>query len=379
MMIALHGVHDGNIGSALMMQAAAEQRWASLSPHKMSVGYWAADYEFRAQLGLYQFAWSPRLKRFFHLPGRALPRKIRTKFGIVAEADVSGILDASGFALGDQWGLSKAKQYAWRFRRWRRQGKRVVMLPQAFGPFSDPRFHMPIHIVTESASLIFAREPASYEHLLSVLSAELHQKIQVAPDFTLTVCPQFLPGYASLHDRPCLIPNQRMLDRTDFETGKCYIEFFATALTRLQAAQCAPFLLLHEVCDRALAQRIVAHSDLDVPIVEEREPDIVKGIVGKCSFVVGSRYHGLVSALSQGVPAIGTSWSHKYEALFDEYGMRRFLISDREAYRAGAEMVGLFLDATQRAQISAQIRKHAQRVRSEVEQMWEAVAAAFSE
>ena len=36
---------------------------------------------------------------------------------------------------------------------------------------------------------------------------------------------------------------------------------------------------------------------------------VIKGMLGNCSFVISSRYHGLINALSQGVLCIATSWS----------------------------------------------------------------------
>ena len=51
---------------------------------------------------------------------------------------VSALVDASGFAFGDQWGPGPSRQMGRLFGSYARAGKPVVLLPQAFGPFQEP-------------------------------------------------------------------------------------------------------------------------------------------------------------------------------------------------------------------------------------------------
>src|SRR5690625_5772419 len=88
------------------------------------------------------------------------------------------------------------------------------------------------------------------------------------------------------------------------------------------------FVLIHSKKDDELINEI----GIDAPVINSDNPRVLKGIISKAKYIVGSRYHSIISSLSQNVPAIGTSWSHKYEELYKEYD-----ISRSEERRVGKE------------------------------------------
>ena len=80
-------------------------------------------------------------------------------------------------------------------------------------------------------------------------------------------------------------------------------------------------------------------------------PIALKGIIGKASILIGSRFHALVGALCQSVPVIATSWSHKYEALLTEYGVSEFLITPNSGRQELNSLIDRVADDKERSRI----------------------------
>jgi len=88
---------------------------------------------------------------------------------------------------------------------------------------------------------------------------------------------------------------------------------------------------------------------------------------GESRIAIGSRFHSLVGALSQGVPSIGTSWSHKYEMLFDEYGCPDMILpvpADAEAIRKRIKQ------ATGGADLRHRVEARSDDLKAETRSMW---------
>ena len=49
--------------------------------------------------------------------------------------------------------------------------------------------------------------------------------------------------------------------------------------------------------------------------------DMIKAIIGNCDYVISSRFHALIAALSQRIPALALGWTHKYLELMKEVGL----------------------------------------------------------
>lgn len=293
-------------------------------------------FEERRKAGLRSHVWTTNRRRD-RLPGgpallasagNVLPSSLRRRYELVSDRDVDVILDASGFAFSDQWGPAKAQKMARLCSRWKAAGKRVVLLPQAFGPFSTEPTRTATRAILRTADLVFARDESSYEALHAL--GDDASGIRLAPDFTNLLNPVPSSTAADLAGRACIIPNIRMLDKTGDDTSNAYLEFLVRLVRELVNNGHRPFLLIHEKTDRPLAEQVrdlaATRHGCDVEVVARSSALELKAIIGSCSLVVGSRFHALVSALSQSVPSIATGWSHKYLELFRDYGVEEYVV-----------------------------------------------------
>jgi colanic acid/amylovoran biosynthesis protein len=327
MNVEVCGVGFNNKGAELMLHAIVEELSRSCPDALLVMDPKVANYKDRAKVGLFQKPPRSEWKFGSWLIGIFWRMKIRERYGVILASQIDVVLDASGFALSDQMGIRPAERFARKVIIWKKAGKKIVLLPQAFGPFETSAMRDAFRTIADNVDLIFPRDRDSYDHVVNLIGEKSHIKLR--PDFTNLVKGKVPEYFDSGRKRACLIPNSQMIDKTSQIVGDTYIPFIAECIRFLAEAGLDPFLLVHETKkDGSLAREIRNRCGIPLDIVEELDPLYIKGIIGCSHLVIGSRFHGLVSALSQGVPAIASGWSHKYQLLYEEYGCPELLIAD---------------------------------------------------
>lgn len=297
-----------------------------------------------------------------------VPAKLRRRYGLVLDREVDVIIDAAGFAYSDQWGRARSLELARTTRRWRRQGTKVILMPQAFGPYTDPVIRSAIQKSVDNADLVCPRDSTSYRYLTSV-TGERHY-IRQYPDFT-NLIEGIAPEEADSEDRGvAIVPNYRMIDMTDAATSNSYVRFMIRCAKYLVELNAQPYVLVHEsIDDKRLADQISAACG-GIPVVKEDDPLKIKGILGASAAVVASRFHALVSALSQGVPSLATGWSHKYKELFDDYSFPEGVLLITEDFSNARAMLEKLVDNDTNQAISAQLLQRSEKLKALSEAMW---------
>jgi len=370
-----------NKGAELMLYAVLEKikqaypdAEFAMSP---SVSTGSASYLKRAELGFFQKAHLWRKGFQFGVFANFIPRKIRDMYGIVLDKEVDIVIDAAGFAYSDQWGGFSCSELVDSSKRWKKNRTKVILLPQAFGPYKSAYNRRAIKKVLDHADLVFAREKVSYDYLAEVVGER--PNLKMASDFTNLVegiVPECFDKEAS---RFCIVPNYRMIDKTSKQGSAAYLPFMIEVTRYTYEKGQKPFILVHEGAnDLMLAEKIRDAVSQDIQIIKETHPLKIKGILGASSGTVGSRFHGLVSALSQGTPALGTGWSHKYQMLFEDYGFPEGLLNVHMTKEEMHKTMDLILEENSKSKVIETLQKNSKRLKQESEKMWSEVMSVLN-
>ena len=374
LLVEIKGVQFRNKGAYLMLLACLDGL-KSLPDYQLVLSPGPnLPYPERARLGAWQkLAFRRKGIDLTGLIGK-LPGSIQqlfNRYGMVTERDVDIVLEASGFAYGDQWPLQFLQNTAREVKRFNAAGKPFIFMPQAFGPFASEQSKSAMRDIIQHARLIFVRDPVSLSHLQSCVSP-LPSNVVMTPDFTVGLTPlanhevpDVIKPYAAL------IPNSKVVSKynhADAEAMRAsYVGAFAAAAEKLTALGYQVVLVNHEGREDAeLCAEIAKLSPCG--LVQIEDPLAVKAFIGGAELVISSRFHGAVNALSQGVPCIATSWSHKYHAMMSDFAMADFCVEHLTA-ESLCQAVDLLLGT--KADILPQLAERAEHLKQRNKQMWQ--------
>jgi polysaccharide pyruvyl transferase WcaK-like protein len=391
LIIEIHGAGFVNKGAELMLRTVVAELSSRLPGFQPAIDPLYGPYDARCELGLHQLfpprshvgttRFSRRFRRqrlFAAVVGSRIFRRVvgasLADYGCAPLSHMQGLVDIAGYAYTDQWGARPTQDLAELTQYYKSGGRPVILLPQALGPFRETETRLAFGRVVRNSSLIFARDRQSYEHVKELAPEATH--VLQAPDITL-FGQASLPGAASdRSDYACVIPNVRLLDQGGQQWGDTYEASLArmaeTILGRGVDARVVVYDRSGE--DLRLAQRLV--ETLDSPaasVVDEPDPVALGQVVRGSLIVVGSRYHGLVAALSGGVPVVALGWAHKYEMLLDEFGCPEFAISSETPVGEAVAAVEQLLDENVNKSHRARIKRRLAAMSRVNRRMWELV------
>lgn len=327
-----------NFGDELMLRRIASELTARIAGFAPVVYPQDLRYLIRAQLGLQHIlpgeGRGPLVARAGVVLVESLaPKRLRQLqhlYGVVSSGSVDGLVTLSGFAFSDQWPGAATKAAIKVFRRYVRRGKPVILLPQALGPFRDRESREAFREIVGLADLVFARDDFSLNYAKS--AAGDSSKLRRAYDITLVETRAHPTNDDVTKPRVSLVPNQRMIDRASARWSARYLETMTALAQALVERGPAVDVVVHDRAagDLQLASEIVKRVP-SVRLIHLHDPTVARAYLAQAAAVVSSRYHALVGALAHGVPVLGVGWAHKYQGLFEDFGLSNWCVSEEDS------------------------------------------------
>ena len=308
---------------------------------------------------------------------RGLFRKLHLSQDVFSRLDIvrgaEWFINGSGFVFGDQWNLTDEIINIWRGRLkpLKDRGCKVVFLPQALGPAEKHGSKKAFAMLSEYASIIMPREQVSYNYVKESGVVDM-SKVRMFTDFTSLVEGTFPKGYERQKDGICVIPNMKMISQGKI-AYEDYISLLTAIIEKARKSGHPVYLLNHEgIKDEELCYRCKESLGGNIDVVTGINALEVKGLIASAYAVITSRFHGLASALNSGVPSLATSWSHKYEELFRDYGITDSVLPLDNLDKA-MEKVDCLLDKHNNAEIRVKLNGYVSQIKAQTREMWKVV------
>ncbi|PVX50749.1 colanic acid/amylovoran biosynthesis protein [Balneicella halophila] len=365
MIVEIKNAGFENKGAELMLRTIM-QVMGDEHTYVMEFNLNSAPYEKRARLGIYQKSGIVKFGVQFDWFLGLLPQKLLNMLGIILNKDIDVVFDASGFAYGTPWNDDNIKKILTVSNNTKRYDQKLIFLPQAFGKFEGRQSREKMKKVFENATLIFARDEISLKNIENIAPKD---KLYLAKDFTNLL--KVEKNIEEVKNAVVVIPNCRMLDKSD---GDLYLKLLDRVIEILSEKEEKIILLNHEgKGDLALCEQLSKKWG-NLKIIRGGDTLFIKSAIGSSKGVISSRFHGIVSGLSQGVVTIGTSWSHKYKALYHDYNFNDGLIDDLDINDdVLIEKLSFILDNEKRKKIVGKLTMKSNELNDESMSIWELI------
>ncbi len=266
-------------------------------------------------------------------------------------------VDVSGYAYGDSRDYKQPLETIKAIKFCRERGGKFVFMPQAWGSFKMPDVARNVKEMLKLSDDFFVRDVVSRDYIAGLLGKE-GASVPVYPDIAFTFPhPGLEPGEKILSsiglqssDRKLLAicPNMRVYARSEGkgESSEYVQKLVKIARYAIDNLNMDVVLVPNEVRpvegyhpdDRFICRLL--HKAIDdqkrcLYVSEYYSASEVKSVLGHADLVVASRFHSLIFALSQGIPCLAISWSHKYRELFALFGMEKFVVEDSDINNTG--------------------------------------------
>lgn len=176
--------------------------------------------------------------------------------------DIDLFVDIAGFAYSDKWGhkpgIHVSKLVSW----YKKNEKKIVFLPQAFGPFSNKLLKEAMSITVSNADLIYARDKTSLSYFTNF---NHYNKVKISPDITFAEKID-VKGSGKIK-KFAIVPNARMLDSSDIFWKNNYVDYLEQIIIYSKSKGYNSKIIIHDASGEDLKSIEKLQLDKNIEIL----------------------------------------------------------------------------------------------------------------
>jgi len=251
------------------------------------------------------------------------------------------IIDISGYVLSSEWGFRLSLGYIVNILIARRYSLPFYIFPQSFGPWDYPLIqklilYPALKLCLSYPRIIFVRDRQGLTYLrrFTVSNVRLSHDvvlqtrgIEKANIFRENVT---LKEFPVKMNSVAIVPNMRVADRMQRERLYAVYE---SLISMLLDAGHTVYILRHSDEDSQICRNIrhLFDDDENVILVDDGLNAVeLQVALAKFIFIIASRYHSIIHAYKNGVPAVVIGWAQKYSELLGEFGQQDYYVDCRD-------------------------------------------------
>ncbi|WP_329570977.1 polysaccharide pyruvyl transferase family protein [Kitasatospora sp. NBC_01266] len=233
-----------------------------------------------------------------------------------------------------------------------RRGVPVVLAPQSFGPFPAPAQRRLAAHVVRRAAFALAREDVSVDILAGCGVRGLPVRRSVDSGFAFA--PPALGDWRERLGVAAEVPLVGVTARQWLapEQQQLYERALASTIDTIRAGG-SEVVLIPQVTtdylgddDRIVERRIAGYCAAPPLRVDDRvDFRELKSLYAECAWVLGTRFHSVIFALTSGVPCIAIEYEHKTRGIMRDLGLEQWVLPIAEVSTASLGTLLARLDA----------------------------------
>lgn len=234
-------------------------------------------------------------------------------------------------------------------------GKKLVLLPQTFGPFRRTAAKVLAGYILNNADTVYSRDEDGVKAVSAALRPGDDAKVRFSYDLGFVLDPA-RPLTGHIAGLPAEKPRDQVwcglnvsglllmggYTRTNmFGLIAAYEEFVCAVIDLLITRKDASVLLVPHVfgdsaesdvaaCE-AIYEKLRSRHPARLGVVRgQHDQSEIKFVIGQCDFFVGSRMHACIAATSQAIPTISVAYSDKFIGVMKSVGAEELVADARK-------------------------------------------------